>query len=174
MDDLFVTLYYSTTDNMILPHENVHATHMSLEVYRGWIVGDVSIVSSTSILTQRGNGVANVRVHPVPSEASIPAYLQTTTGAGRTDVFYISDHASPHRPIRSEHTSSLNANVYLTYEHSDFSGRIAMNSRSYTATGMRDYPAVDGDDSKWTHWVDNKVGEDTISVKSRGWTGLYF
>ncbi|KAF8919971.1 hypothetical protein CPB85DRAFT_1429443 [Mucidula mucida] len=48
MDDLFVTLYYSTTDNMILPHENVHATHMSLEVYRGWIVGDVSIVSSTS------------------------------------------------------------------------------------------------------------------------------
>lgn len=158
---------------MILPHENVHADHLSLEVYRGWIVGDVAVVNSTSISTQRGNGVANVRVHPIPNLAG-PAHFQTTTGAGRTDVFYVSDHSAPHRPIHNQHVSSMNADVYLTYEHSDFSGQIALNSRSFSATGLTTFDAEDDVDAQWTHWVGDKEGEDTISVKSRGWTGLYF
>lgn len=186
LDGLFVTLFAMEPKNMILPHENVKADKMSLEVYRGWIVGDAAIVNSTAITTQRGDGVANVRVHPmapVDPASPDPAFLQTTTGAGRTDIFYISRKEFPHRPIRSVHMSSRNADIYLTYQRAEFGGLIELNSKSYTATGLQSVGAPTPEESadpntggkpKWTHWVGDKDGGDKMFVKSRGWTGLYF
>ncbi len=111
---------------MILPHERFLADTLKLEVYRGWIVGDTAIVNSTSIATQRGDGVANVRVHPIPSVH--PASFDTVTGGGRTDVSYIENQSSSHRPISSQHTSSMNGDLYLTYRDARFSGLVALHS----------------------------------------------
>lgn len=182
LDDLFVTLAAMDSNNMILPHENVKADKMTLEVYRGWVVGNAAIVNSTAITTQRGDGVANVRIHPVsPADPAVPdpAFLQTTTGAGRTDIFYVNDKSFPHRPIRSVHMSSRNADMYLTYQEAEFTGLVELNSKSYTATGLKPMGIHPGNDEgsdgspKWTHWSGDKDGGDTIFVKSRGWTGLY-
>ncbi|KAF9461324.1 hypothetical protein BDZ94DRAFT_1264170 [Collybia nuda] len=185
LDDLYVTMFAMDRNNMILPRETIRANRMALEVYRGWIVGDVSIVNSTSITTQRGDGVANVRVHPTaPGNLALPdpAYLRTTTGAGRTDIFYIASKAF-RRPIHNVHMSSRNADMHLTYREAEYSGRIELESRSYTATGLHSFPRTlpSKDDEggadrspRWTHWVGNQGGDDTVYVKSRGWTGLYF
>lgn len=181
VDDLYVTLFAMDKDSMILPHENIHANRTALEVYRGWIVGDVSVLHSASITTQRGDGIANVRVHPAaPLDPANPdtAYLMTTTGAGRTDIFYITPKAFK-RPISSVHMSSRNADMYLTYREAEYSGRIELDSKSYTATGLQSFPKPDDDEEnggkpKWTHWAGNREGGDKILVKSRGWTGLYF
>ncbi|RDB16669.1 hypothetical protein Hypma_002683 [Hypsizygus marmoreus] len=182
LDDLFVTMFSMSKDNMILPHQGVRGTHMALEVYRGWIVGDVAIVNSTAITTQRGDGITNVRAHPAaPVNPAVPdpASLRTTTGAGRTDIFYVTPKAFK-RPINNIHMSSRNADMYLTYRQAEFSGRIELDSKSYTATGAQPYPKTQpsGDDDVgipvWTHWVGDKDGADEVYVKSRGWTGLYF
>ncbi|ESK92964.1 hypothetical protein Moror_9037 [Moniliophthora roreri MCA 2997] len=184
LENLIVTLFAMNDKNMILTSQNAIARKVKLEVYRGWIVGDVSLLSSVAITTQRGDGVANVRVHPTaPMDPLHPeleaADLQTTTGAGRTDITYINDRALPHRPIRSSHLSSRNGDVYLTYRESEFNGRISMMSKSFTATGISAFNrntttgSNDGD-SKWTHWVGDVNGGDELTVNSRGWTTLYF
>jgi len=173
LDVLFVTLYSPSENNMILPNQNIRGHQMSLEVYRGWVVGDVSIVSNTAITTQRGDGVTNVRLHPtLPADPGFPepASLSTLTGAGRTDIFYITPKAFK-RPIHNTHTSSRNADMYLTYREAEYSGRIELKSGSYSATGIR---PLHEEGSEWTHWVGDKDGLDRITVKSRGWTGLYF
>ncbi len=160
---------------MILPHERFLADTLKLEVYRGWIVGDTAIVNSTSIATQRGDGVANVRVHPIPSVH--PASFDTVTGGGRTDVSYIENQSSSHRPISSQHTSSMNGDLYLTYRDARFSGLVALHSGSYTATGLQSAMDLPGDGKSgkaWTHYVGDQDGGDEILVNSRGWTGLYF
>jgi hypothetical protein len=184
LEDLVVTLYSMNKNSMILPHEGLLANHMSLEVYRGWIVGDVSIVNSTIVTTQRGDGVANIRAHPtapVDPARPDPAHFRTTTGAGRTDVFYVNHKEYPHRPIRSVHMSSRNANMYLTYRDADYTGYIALNANEYAASGIHatkkpdtnDGGDVNGGVMKWTHWAGNKDGGDTLLVSSRGWAGLY-
>ena len=185
LDDLFVTMFaMDTTLSMILPRQSVRADRLSLEVYRGWIVGDVAVMNETSVTTQRGDGVTNVRVHPTaPVNPALPdpASLRTTTGAGRTDVFYITPKAFK-RPINSVHMSSRNADMYLTYREAEYSGRIQLDSRSFTATGVQSFPKSEpGQDtesssdgtSKWTHWAGDKNGLDTVYIQSRGWTGLY-
>jgi len=187
LDGLLVNLYSMNAKNMILPHEGLLANHMTLELYRGWIVGDVSIVNSTIITTQRGDGISNIRVHPTaPVDPALPdpAYLRTTTGAGRTDIFYVNHKEYPHRPIRSVHMSSRNADVYLTYRDAEYNGFIILNSHTYTSSGIKtiatDQPETNdeadgnGGKMKWTHWVGNKDGGDKLFVRSRGWTGLYF
>ncbi|KAJ7132863.1 hypothetical protein C8R43DRAFT_1023722 [Mycena crocata] len=176
LDDFFVTLFNPTTNNMILPHNNLHSHKMTLEVFEGWIVGDAAIDSSTKITTQRGRGVMNVRVHPTaprdPASLEI-ASLRTTSGSGRTDVFYISPGI--HRPISSTHLSSMNADMYLTYRDAQFSGLIELGANSFTATGLQRLDAATpGDDSKWTHWVGDEQGKDQLVVKTRKWAGLYF
>ncbi|EEB96133.1 hypothetical protein MPER_04786, partial [Moniliophthora perniciosa FA553] len=93
LENLIVTLFAMNDKNMILTSQNAIAQKVKLEVYRGWI---------------RGDGVANVRVHPTaPTDPLHPeleaADLQTTTGAGRTDI--------------------TNGDVYLTYRESEFNGR---------------------------------------------------
>jgi len=184
LNDFFVTMFTTDKNNMILPHENLHSDRMALEVTRGWIVGDVAIVNSTSITTQRGDGVANIRAHPtVPlnTDQLDTASLRTTTGAGRTDIYYITPKAFK-RPINNVHISSGNGDMYLTYRAAEYSGRIELESRSYTATGVQSFPAKpigeenSGTDksSKWTHWAGDKDGQDRVYIKSRGWTGLYF
>lgn len=178
--DLFVTLFSPDSNNIIVPGVHVTSQRQTLEVYRGWIVGDASIVKETSITTQRGDGVANVKLHPAhlsDSSASEPAILRTTTGAGRSDFFYIGEKAFK-RPIDSTHTSSQNGDLYLTYTGAEFSGKIDMSSKSFTMTGAqriaRPIGNNDGNTSKWTHSVGDINGGDKISVSSRGWTGLYF
>jgi hypothetical protein len=180
LDDFYVTLFTADSNNMVLTNQHVQARrHLSLEVFRGWIVGDVSISNETAIITQRGDGIANVRVHPVaPSDPSNPevAVLRTTTGAGRTDIFYVGNKAFK-RPIESTHISSRNAEVYLTYKEAEFNGKIELESKSYTLIGGQ--RLVGGPSAKegqvgWTHFAGNKDGGDKIQVSSRGWTGLYF
>ncbi|KAL0581869.1 hypothetical protein V5O48_000237 [Marasmius crinis-equi] len=182
LDSLHVTLFAAEGNNMLLPQQNVRAKRLFLEVFRGWIVGDVSTDEHTSITTQRGDGVANVRLHPTqPLNSTSPETcdVQTTTGSGRTDLSYIGDKRFPHRPIKALHMSSRNGDVYLTYRDSEFSGRVALGSNSYSATGLQSFAEKAPSDetnagTKWTHWVGEQNGVDQIIVKSRGWTGLYF
>ncbi|PPQ95340.1 hypothetical protein CVT26_008185 [Gymnopilus dilepis] len=172
--ELFVTLFSMDANNMIVASPEVIADKTALEVYRGWIVGEASIVSELDITTQRGDGVANVKVTPtLPSEASNPdkVVLRTTTGAGRSDFTFFSRKEFK-RQIESIHTSSKNGDVYLTYREADFSGKIQLQSKSFTATGLQRLPMQIG--QKWTHYVGDEDGRDTITVSSRGWTGLYF
>ena len=179
-ENLFVTLYSTDSNNIIVPSEHVTSQKQALEVYRGWIVGDASIVKETSITTQRGDGVANVKLHVTPPSDSTtpePAVLRTTTGAGRSDFWYLDDKAFK-RPIDSRHISSKNADVYLTYSGADFSGKIDMSSKSFSMTGVQKIapsrPNGNNDPSTWTHYVGDINGSDRLSVSSRGWTGLYF
>ncbi|KAF8813940.1 hypothetical protein BYT27DRAFT_7220271 [Phlegmacium glaucopus] len=181
--DLFVTLYSLDSRNIIAPGEHVTSQIQALEAYRGWIVGDASIVKETSITTQRGDGVANVKLHPSPPSDSTtpePATLRTITGAGRSDFFYIGQKAFK-RPIDSTHTSSRNGDMYLTYTGAEFSGKIEMAAKSYSMTGAQKIAVssspIGNSDEKiptWTHFVGDVNGGDKISVSSRGWTGLYF
>ena len=178
-ENLFVTLYSTDSNNMIVPSKDVTSRRQALEVYRGWIVGDASIVKETSITTQRGDGIANVKLHPAPSsDSNSPesAVLRTTTGSGRSDFFYLGNKAFK-RPIDSTHISSKNADVYLTYRQAEFSGKIEMSSKSYTMTGAQMITPsrpIDNDAATWTHFAGDINGSDRISVSSRGWTGLYF
>ncbi|KAK7057255.1 peptidase C1-like family-domain-containing protein [Favolaschia claudopus] len=176
LDDFFVTLFSPKRLNMILPHNNLRSHNLQLEVYEGWIVGDVSIETSTKITTQRGAGVLNVRVHPTPSlETPELATLRTTSGSGRTDIFYVNKDAQFHRPISSTHMSSMNADMYLTYRDAKYSGLIELSAKSYTATGAeRIAPFGEEPQDKWTHWVGDKEGKDELTVKTRGWAGVYF
>ena len=179
-ENLFVTLYSTDSNNMILPSADVTSQRQALEVYRGWIVGEASIVKETSITTQRGNGVANVKLHVAPPSDPTtpePAVLRTTTGAGRSDFWYFGEKVFK-RPIDSKHISSKNADVYLTYSGAEFSGKIDMSSKSFSMTGVQKItqsrPNNGNDASTWTHYVGDVNGSDRISISSRGWTGLYF
>ncbi|KAJ7594788.1 hypothetical protein C8J56DRAFT_855302 [Mycena floridula] len=176
LDDFGVTLYRMSDLNMILPTQTFSSTRMKLEVYRGWIVGEVGIIESTSVATQRGDGVTNVRVYPKAPEDPVnpePVVFETVTGAGRTDVVFLSDKTFAHRTISSKHVSSRNADVYLTYRDAEFSGLVELKSTSYSSRGLQPYAPSADDSIKWTHWVGSKDGEDRIQVNSRGWTGLY-
>lgn len=155
------------------------ATRLTLEVYRGWIFGEATIVDTTSINTQRGDGIANVLLHPASPLNTSPtaAILSTTTGAGRTDISYINNKSLPHRPISSIHTSSGNADMYLSYRDAYANGLVRLMSKTFNASGLRPLPGEARGKSfedTWTHSVGNKEGEDRVSVNSRGWTGLYF
>jgi len=176
MEDTFVTLFSLNPSNMIVSTENFRSTNLFLEVYRGWIVGHASIVNKTSIATQRGDGVMNVHLHPTaPTDPENPSQfvLQTTSGAGRTDLFIENDKAFVHRPMKALHTSAMNADLYLSYQKAQFDGNIKLASSAFTATGTQTYSSG-GSESGWTHWVGDMDGKDELVVKSRGWTGLYF
>ncbi|KAJ7647425.1 hypothetical protein FB45DRAFT_987185 [Roridomyces roridus] len=172
LDALFVTLFVSDPRNMVIPHTNLRAHEMVIELYDGWLVGDVGVDGLTKLTTQRGPAVMNVRAHPVDSTSSEPAQLRTTTGAGRTDVFYI-DSVHRHRAISNVHLSSKNAPMYLTYRNSQFNGLVELASQSFTATGV-DKLAPAPVDGTWTHAVGDPQGRDRLAINSRGWTGLYF
>ncbi|KAG5716746.1 hypothetical protein E4T56_gene16184 [Termitomyces sp. T112] len=175
LESFFVTLFAMDKNNLIIPSQTIRGNHMALELIRGWIVGDVAILNSTSITTQRGDGITNIRAHPtapLDPEHLLPVSFRTTTGAGRTDIFYIGSKALK-RQIDNVHLSSRNGDVYLTYKEADFSGRVELNSKSFTAVGLHRFEDVSGGQT-WTHWAGDKEGADQILVRSRGWSGLYF
>ena len=176
LDTFYATLYETSTNNLILPHESLRADTLGLEVYRGWIVGDVSISKTTSISTQRGDGVANLKVHPLPpADQQNPekAVLWTATGAGRSDFTWLGDSAALKRPIEADHKSSKNGNVYLTYRNANFKGLISLDSKSFTTMYVDQIREADKIEN-WTHWAGDITGPDRLRVESRGWTGLYF
>lgn len=169
LDSLHVTVHSMSKLNMILPSRQVKARKISLEVYEGWIVGEVPIVEETSILTQQGDGVANVRVYP-DSSSSNRAQLRTITGAGRSDVTYFSSKG-PKRQIESMHLSSKNGDLFLNYHEAQFEGKIQLQSRRHTVTGAR---RIRNSSGGWTDYVGNQESKDEIYINSRGWAGLYF
>ncbi|KAF7317873.1 hypothetical protein MKEN_00875200 [Mycena kentingensis (nom. inval.)] len=177
LDEFYTTLFTTNHQNMIIPHNNLRARIIGLEVFDGWIVGDVSVDETTKVTTQRGAGIMNVRVHPIPaSDPANPtvASLRTTSGSGRTDVYYIDQDAHVHRPMNNMHLSSMNADMYFTYRDSHYRGRVELVSKSYSATGLQRVDGGGTDENKWTHWYGDVNGTDEIMVRSRGWVGVYF
>ncbi|KAH7923410.1 hypothetical protein BV22DRAFT_1130677 [Leucogyrophana mollusca] len=177
LDDLSVTLFSDNNNlNMLLPASSVQATRMSLQLYRGWLVGNAAISEKTIIDTQRGDSVANVHVSPVsPSNPQTPgaAQLETTTGSGRTDILYVSNPALQHRPISSIHTSQRGGDLYLTYKEAEFNGQVEVKAKSSTTIGVQGM--MPGQGNTGLQWVGDKDGGDSIKVTSpRGWVGLYF
>ncbi|CAL1707388.1 unnamed protein product [Somion occarium] len=176
LDRLFITMYTSNPGNLLLPNANINAKASTFELTQGWLVGQTNLLERTVVLTQRGNAVTNLHVHPVPSLEDTPAValLETTTGAGRTDIFYENDSGSPHRPIQSTHRSSRNGDLYLTYKQAEFNGKVKLDAKSYSATGLRG--GLDGrTNGTELPWVGNPDGGDSLTVSSpRGWVGLYF
>jgi hypothetical protein len=175
LDDTFVTLF-ALKDNLLVPHQNLRSKNLALEIYQGWIAGHMSIVDKANVATQRGDGTMNVHVHPTaPTNLENPetVQFQTSSGAGRTDVFFENDKAFAHRPIKSLHTSAMQADVYLTYKKAQFNGNVNLGASSFTTTGAKAY-SLGGSKDSWTHWVGDMNGQDELVIKSRGWTGLYF
>ncbi len=172
LDTLYVNVYGKNKNNMIVVSKDIHARKLSLEVYRGWIVGEVPIVKETSISTQRGDGVANVKIFP-DSNVSQKAILQTTTGAGRSDFTYVGNDKMPKRQIQGVHLSSRNGDLNLNYREANFNGKIQLQSRVHSVMGATSL-GVPTQDMEWTHFVGSQDGLDEIHVNSRGWTGLYF
>ncbi|KZT68256.1 hypothetical protein DAEQUDRAFT_671749 [Daedalea quercina L-15889] len=160
--------------SMVLPHRGVHASSLSVDLQRGWFVGDVTIEDKASLSTARGDAAMNVHVYPAPStgEPLAAAHLQTTTGNGRADVFYASHPGHPHRPIDSVHRVPGTGDLYLTYKDSAFSGTVDLNARSFSASGLHDaIPRL----ADQLPWVGEKDGADKMIVESKdGWVGLYF
>lgn len=175
LEKLFITLYTTNKNNMILPNAGIRANEMSLEMIRGWLVGELNLVNSTVISTQRGDATTNLRVLPISTGYDpIPAVFESITGAGRTDLFYITDHGAPHRPIDSTHRSSRNGNLYLTYKDAEFSGQVKLKVKSYTAFGLQG--SVNGPNKDIEPpWYGHKNGKDRLNIQSvNGWVGLYF
>lgn len=183
LDSLFVTLFGMDSRNIIRSNVALQADAMSLEVYRGWIVGDVAVVDKTDLSTQRGDGVLHIDAHPV-ARGVTPAFLSTTTGAGRTDVSWVTSRAFEQRPIRATHMSSRSGDVRLTYRDAEFEGVVQLDSKSYSASRLQrienpqmEEGAGEGDmpsDARWTHFVGSRDKRDRMYVQSAGWTGVYF
>lgn len=174
MNHLYISMYDVTGRTQILPHANVHADELKLEMSSGWLVGDVSVSNLTMINTHRGDARTNLQVKPTLYRSNgpeiPPAKLITATGRGRTDITYTSDPSFKHRTIHSDHSSST-GDIYLTYKHSGFNGLVQLNTKSLRATGIQ--KLADGEEH-WTHYVGDKEGGDSMRISSRGWTGLYF
>ncbi|KAI8994087.1 hypothetical protein BD414DRAFT_481389 [Trametes punicea] len=172
LDKLSVTMFQLDTRNLLLPTEGVHAQSMKLQLTRGWLVGDVTIVDDATLNTQNGDAVLNVHVHPAPSSADppAPARLTTTTGAGRADVWWVTHPGVPHRPIDSTHHSSMSNEMYLTYTGANFNGTVDLGANSFIASGLQNAFRQDGG----LPYVGSRNGVDKMLVKAQGWVGLYF
>jgi hypothetical protein len=181
---LSIILFTNDEKNMILPQAGFHASdELYLEVYRGWVVGDVSIGDNTMISTQRSDAVANVKIHPIETDnhstksGGKTAKLLTVTGSGRSDFFYMTSKAFK-RPIDSRHLSRKDGDVYLRYAESEFNGKIALTTNSSTMSGamtkIEEDSGSKAGEPKWNYIRGNADGEDKMVIESNGWTGLYF
>ncbi|PPQ99778.1 hypothetical protein CVT24_009681 [Panaeolus cyanescens] len=188
---LIITASTSDDRNVIRLSRSLMARNLELEVYRGWIIGDAPIVQETSVSTQRGNGTAHMTFYPVPlpgDAKNSKATLRTTTGAGRSYLSYVRDAKARHRLIDSEHLSSRNADIKLTYTKSGFNGLAELNVKessdiqgAQALADSQDDTVHGGDDglkrrasSQYTHYVGSQEGKDRLRVYSRGWVGAYF
>ncbi|KAH8078052.1 hypothetical protein BXZ70DRAFT_1012795 [Cristinia sonorae] len=175
MEVLSLVMFAADTKNLLLPTADIQADHMSLEMVRGWMLGNVSIAEKTTLVTQRGDATANVGIHPVISLDEDPktATLQTTTGVGRSDFTWIGNLGAPHRPIHSTHRSSRYGDLYLTYKAAEFNGHVDLESKSYSASGVSGL-GVNRNGTELP-WVGQKDGGDILKIRSpEGWVGLYF
>ncbi|KAG5221348.1 Cysteine proteinase [Salix suchowensis] len=170
IDSLFVTAYAMSTDNMILPHDNLHAKQLSLEVYRGWIVGEAAIVDNTRITSQRGDGIINVKTvptalstrstqrpricRPLPGRA-YRHFLHFTKGS-ITPPYQQRAHVFPIIVLRRPRTQN------------------SRPSDNDPNTLDLDLPGKARDDEKFTHYHGDSNGLDKLFIKTRGWAGVYF
>ncbi|KAH9910631.1 uncharacterized protein B0H18DRAFT_1177025 [Fomitopsis serialis] len=162
LDSLSIRVTGSDDTSMILPHRGVHASALTMDLQRGWLVGDVTIEDQTTLSTARGDAALNVHVFPAPSTAEPPADAHLTTHPGH-----------PHRPIDSTHRVQGTGDLYLTYKDAAFSGTVDLATRSFTASGpLHDaIPRI----ADQLPWVGEKDGADKMVVESKnGWVGLYF
>ena len=176
LDVLSVVMQASGTPDLILPTKDIHAAHLSLEMTHGWMYGEVSISEKTSLYTQRGDAISNVKIYPLPSfgETIRDAELQTTTGHGRSDFTWIGNPGAPHRRIESVHRSSRWGDLYLTYKGAEFNGRVDVAAKAYSASGISGMGLSRSNESELP-WVGDKEGGDLVKVRSeQGWVGLYF
>lgn len=179
LNALTVELSSIDTRSLLQLSATVQAQNTLLRATRGWIIGDVAIVNSTSITTS-GDAVTNVHVHPSPlsnDRALETAYLTTVHGTGRTDYFYESDPAYAHRRIVSSHSSRRGGDLYLTYKNADYSGPVEYTAKSSSAYGLQGMAGarrpgqVDGP----LPWVGSPDGEDMLIAQNpKGWIGIYF
>ena len=176
-EKLFITLYSVSEKNIIRPSPEVVAKGQTYEIYNGYVVGEASVDGELEVSTQRGGGIANVKITPtLPDDPEHPskALILTTTGAGRSDFEIISQKAFQ-RQIEAMHTSTKNADLYLTYRQASINGKIKLEAKSYTVTGANKFASPEKDkQGEWTHYIGDKDGGDHISINSRGWIGLYF
>ncbi|TFK99985.1 hypothetical protein BDV98DRAFT_550842 [Pterulicium gracile] len=193
LDRLYVTLFALSSKNLIIAHANIHATHLALETYNGWITGEASIVEETVVSTQRGGGSVKLQVTPAPPPpgAKSPssgetstnpsprtALFETSTGSGTTEVTFISS-SDRTRPFRAEHRSSMNGDVILNYEQARFNGMLWLDTKTSKLRGVHKL-VEEGDKAEeerekadgWTHFAGDRHGGDVVYVSSRGWTGL--
>lgn len=101
-------------------------------------MGDTAIFDSTTIRTQRGDGVTHVQVHSVtPTHPPVSgcAFLSTITGAGRTNIFYIAGRTS-HRPVHNNHLSSMNGELYLVYREAKDNGFANLEAEAFEIAGV--------------------------------------
>jgi hypothetical protein len=177
LEDLFVTLFTTHQENIIQSSTSVKADRVKLQVMRGWLVGDVAVVDGMDLITQRGDGVLHVDVYPEPprdKQNPETVTLDTTTGAGRTNVVF---HANkgPKRPINGVHISSKNGPMEFSYKDSGFEGLVGLVSKDSKQTGLEKLDEGDvHEGDQWNYYVKNKEGRDRIRVNSRAWVGLYF
>lgn len=176
LEGLFVTLFTNDEGNIIQSSSSIKADKLSLQLTRGWIVGDVAVVDETDLTTQRGDGVLHVDVYPEPPKDKNPEVvsLDTTTGAGRTNVV-IHSNKGARRPIDATHISSRNGPMEFTYKDSGFGGLLAVDAKELEGIGMEKLDASEvQEDEQWNYYVGSKDGKDRVRVNSRGWVGLYF
>jgi hypothetical protein len=175
LSDLTVDLLSPVPSNLLLPHEQFSAERTTLKMRGGYLVGSLAFVESADISTRRGSAITNLKVAPLPAAASAPnspAHLTTGAGAGRVDVIY----SNPERRIiKSEHAST-GGDMYLTYKQAEYNGRVDVQSRSRTSSGLEGTmggpPSQGG--AKELPWVGDKEGADTMKVRTTGWVGMYF
>ena len=177
VDKLFVTLFNPSKNNIIKASQSIQAKKLALEVYEGWIVGEATVVDTLDIMTQRGSGIANVKVSAAAANhghaEGEKVHFTTASGSGRSDFWY-TQRGLVKRPINARHLSSRNAELYLHYEGSDFNGKVELESKSNAITGVLPYAKGVHEDSSWTHTAGRPNGQDRMVVESRGWVGLYF
>ncbi|KAF8583877.1 hypothetical protein K439DRAFT_1188087 [Ramaria rubella] len=176
LSDLTIDLTSTLSDNLLLPHEQLGTTRTTLKMRRGFLAGSLAFSESADISTSRGSAVTNLKVSPLPSSDDRAAQLTTNTGSGRADIIY----ANPDlRGVASSH-SSTGGDLYLTYKQAGYNGRVDVQAKSTTSSGLQGMmvgrPGTGSDQGrvKELPWVGDKEGKDTMKVRTSGWVGLYF
>lgn len=167
LDKLVVNMYGTDVRNMLLVSKTFHANLSDFSLTRGWLVGSNQISNRTVISTHLGDAVTDLHIAPSPSAANGTglAELQTTTGAGRTNIFYKRRPESG-RPIRSTHNSwHRSGDIYLDYSQAKFQGKVNIAAKSFNAPGLKQKNGAG-----WMFVGDQDVDE--LIIASKGWVGL--
>jgi hypothetical protein len=162
--------YQDNQDVLVLPSQGIKAQRMTLDVWRGWIVGAISVMNTTIISTQNGDAVTHVKAYasaPMDNDLPETAFFQTISGAGCTNVTYISPREFPHRPIQNAHRSGRSGDIYLNYKDVEFSGLVQLPPSNYCVAGPLNKLAVP--EGPFTHYVDSAEGADRMMISS--WSG---